>query len=126
MAWRRGGSYDDLSRHGHGIGGRQGGPTAQGGHAGHLVGGNLRRERSLLGFAREARGHEQSAGQQEADARHSQKPPMIRDPQERRSNGAVGRDSIRTAALPRSRDIDVDLLQGLDSLTLRPPDQVFV
>jgi len=79
-----------------------------------------------MGLARKTSRHEQSAREQDAGARHPQKPPMIRAPRGLRSNGDVGRNPIRAAALPESRDIDVDWLQRLDSLPFRPPDQVFI
>ena len=77
-------------------------------------------------FAREACGHQQTSGEQEASARQSQKPPTVRDTRGRTSDGAVGRHFMRVAALPGRRRIEVDLLGGPDAFTFRPPEQVFI
>jgi hypothetical protein len=77
-------------------------------------------------LAGEACGHEQTSGKQEASACHSQKSPTVRDPRGRPSGGAVGRYPMRAAAVPGRRRVEVDLLRRVDSLTFRPPDQVFI
>jgi hypothetical protein len=123
MARRRDRSHGDLDRHDVGCRRRLAG---EGGHVGHLVRGNLRRKRRLMRFAREACGREQTSGEQEASACHSQKPPTVRASRGRTSDGAVGRYAMRAAALPGRRRIEVALLPRVDSLTFRPPEQVFI
>lgn len=124
MACRHGGSRRDLG--GHGVGGRRGGSAEAGGHVGHMVGGDLCGRERLMPFTREAGVDEQSSDEQEPGARPSEKPPGFRDSRGRRSDGAVGRYPMRAIAFPMRRRIDVDLLQRLESLTLRPPDQILL
>jgi len=124
MVCRRGCSRRDLGRHG--VGCRRGGSAGAGAHVGHMVAGNLCGRERLMRFTREAGVDEQSADEQEPGARPSEQPPAFRDSRGRRSDGAAGRCPMRATALPRRRRIDVDLLQRLDSLPLRPPDLVLI
>jgi len=77
-------------------------------------------------FARKACGCEQSSGEQETSARHSQKPLRFRDSRGRASATTAGRYPMRTAGLPGPRHVEVHLLQRLDSLTFRPPGLVLI
>lgn len=123
MASRWRGPHGDLGRRG--AGGRRGGSLGKGGRAGPLYGGKLGRRWRSRAFARKAGDAEQSSRQQQTGARHAQKPRTPHDSRDRSSEGASRRHRRRAAELAGRPRIHVDLLLRLDSLTFRPPDQVF-